>query len=159
MHGLFRVALAVKAVDGGAQLLGGLVLAIIPTTVLTGLANDLLTRDLVGNHDGTLAHHLATAIRDFGNPGTRVFAVVFLLLHGMVKLGLVAALYRQVRPAYPVAVLILTAFVVYELIRAAHTGSIALPFFAALDLITIALVLREYRDLRKRSPQRNLPTG
>ncbi|WP_372495433.1 DUF2127 domain-containing protein [Actinokineospora globicatena] len=155
MHGLFRAAMAVKAIDGGAQVLGGLALAIVPTTVLTGLANDVLTRDLVGNHNGTLAHHLAGAIQDFESPRTRVFAVVFLLLHGIVKLGLVAALHRQIRPAYPVAAVVLAAFVVYEIIRSFHTGSIVLPFFAALDIITIALVLREYRLLPTRSDQQN----
>jgi uncharacterized membrane protein len=30
-----------------------------------------------------------------------------------------------------------------------HTHSIALPFFAALDVVIIVLVLREYRQLKR----------
>jgi uncharacterized membrane protein len=52
-------------------------------------------------------------------------------------------------PAYPVAVVVLGAFVVYEVYRATQTGSVLLPFLAALDIVVIALVIREYRVLRR----------
>ncbi|WP_051386250.1 DUF2127 domain-containing protein [Actinokineospora inagensis] len=145
---LFRLAMLLKGADGVLQLLGGLLLAVVPTTVISGLANAVITRDMLGDPNGTLAHHLSRAVRDFGNSGTRVFAIVYLLLHGVVKLGLVLAMVRKIKPAYPVAVLVLAAFVVYEVYRAVHTGSIALPFFAAMDVLVIILVIREYRHLR-----------
>jgi uncharacterized membrane protein len=48
-----------------------------------------------------------------------------------------------------VAVVVLGAFVVYEVYRATQTGSVLLPFLAALDIAVIALVIREYRVLRR----------
>ena len=74
--------------------------------------------------------------------------MVYLALHGVVKLALVAALLRRWRPAYPVAVLVLGVFVGYELYRATRTGSLLLPFLAALDVAIIWLIVREYRLLR-----------
>src|SRR5919106_1315655 len=65
--------------------------------------------------------------------GNRTFVLVYLGLHGVVKLALVWALLRKWRPAYPVAAVVLGLFVVYELIRAVHTGSVVLPLLAALD--------------------------
>jgi uncharacterized membrane protein len=147
---LFYAAIAIKGIDGGLQLIGGLLLAIIPPTVITGLANDIVTRDLLGDPNGTLASHLETAATHFANgSGTRWFAIIYLLAHGVLKLGLVWALVKRVLPAFPIAVVVLTGFVVYEIWRAAHTHSIALPIFAALDVVIIALIIREYQKLRK----------
>ena len=61
------------------------------------------------------------------------------------KLALVTALLRRWLPAYPAAVLVLGAFVLYELYRATRTGSVLLPFLALLDLAIIVLIAREYR--------------
>lgn len=146
---LFRIAVAIKGIDGGAQLLASLVLIVLPPTVVTGLANAAITRDLLGDPKGLLAAHLQEAAGHFAAGGTRWFAIIYLLLHGIIKLALVIALLRRVLPAYPVAVVVLAAFVAYELVRAVHTHSIALPFFAALDIVIIVLVVREYRQLRR----------
>ena len=52
-------------------------------------------------------------------------------------------------PAYPIAAVVLGAFVVYEVVRATRTHSIALPIFAAIDVLIIIFVVREYRELRR----------
>jgi uncharacterized membrane protein len=46
-----------------------------------------------------------------------------------------------------VAAVVLGVFVVYELIRAFHTGSVMLALLASLDILVVALVVREYRRL------------
>lgn len=107
----------------------------------------MVTRDLLGDHEGTLARHLELAAGHFAEG--RTFAVVYLLAHGLIKLGLVWALAKKVIRAYPVAAVVLSAFVVYEIFRAIHTQSLALPFFAALDVVIVVLVLREYRQLKR----------
>lgn len=146
---LFDVAIAVKGIDGGAQIIGAVVLAIVPPSVITGLAHTIVTRDLLGDPDGTLARHLTKSAADFAAGDTRTFALVYLLLHGLIKVGLVVALLRKIMPAYPIACALLGAFVGYEICRAARTGSIALPIFAAIDLLIIVMVLREYQQLRR----------
>jgi uncharacterized membrane protein len=146
---MFLVAVAIKGIDGGLQLIGGLLLTIIPPAAITGAANVLITRDLLGDQNGVLAQHLQTAAENFANGSSRWFAIIYLLAHGVVKLALVWALVRRILPAFPVAVVVLSAFVVYEVWRAVHTHSIALPIFAAIDLAIIVLVLREYRRLRR----------
>jgi uncharacterized membrane protein len=145
---LFRVAIALKGIDGGIQVVGAVLLALVPASAVTGLAHSIITRDLLGDPGGVLAQHLQKAAEDFAGGGTKTFAVVYLLAHGLIKLGLVYALARKIVRAYPVAAVVLAAFVVYEIIRAVHTHSIALPFFAALDVVIIGLVLREYQKLR-----------
>lgn len=146
---LFRIAVALKGLDGGVQLVLGIVLIFLPPTVITGLANAVVTRDLLGDPNGTLSTHLETAAHNFADGTSRWFAIGYLLLHAVIKIGLVAALLRKIVPVYPVAAVVLGAFVVYEIYRAIRTHSIALPIFAVLDIIIIVLVLREYRQLRR----------
>lgn len=145
---LFRIALVVKGVDGAAELLGALLLAVVSGATVHRLVAEVLARDLLGDPDGSLARHFVAGTSEFVS-GDRTFAVLYLALHGVVKLALVVALLRKWLPAYPVAVLVLGAFVVYEILRAVHTGSIVLPFLAALDVAIIVLVIREYVTLRR----------
>jgi len=152
---LFKVAVTIKGIDGGIQLLGALLLIMVPPTVIGGLANTIVTRDLVGDPNGNIARHLETAAAHFTGGSNRWFAISYLLLHAVIKLGLVVALLRKVLPAFPIGMVVLAAFVVYEVWRATRTGSIALPVFAAIDVVIIVLIGREYLQLRReRSAQR-----
>jgi uncharacterized membrane protein len=152
---MFAIAVTLKGIDGGLQFLGALLLMVIPPTLITGVTNLIITRDLLGDPNGTLSTHLAAAADHFANGSTRWFAILYLLAHGVIKLVLVWALLKHVLWMFPVSVLVLAGFVVYEVWRAAHTHSVALPIFAALDVVIIALVIREYRKLRR---QRALAT-
>lgn len=145
---LFRIALLVKGVDGALELAGAVLLLVVSGDLVSRLVADVLARDLIGPPDGTLARHLVSGTAEFTS-GNRTFAVVYLGLHGIVKLLLVAALLRRWVRAYPVAVVVLGVFVVYEIYRAVNTGSIVLPVLAALDVAIIVLVVREYRVLRR----------
>ncbi len=152
---LFRAALVVKAVDGAAEVLAALVLGLLPSATVHELVAAVLARDLLGPPEGALSRHLLTLSDQFA-AGSRTFAVVYLGLHGVVKLALVAALWRRWLPAYPVAAAVLGAFVVYELYRAARTGSVLLPVLAAVDIAIVVVVVREYRLIRGR---RGRPAG
>src|SRR2546423_13141382 len=143
----FRIAIAIKGLDGALQVVGALILALVPASTVSGFTHAVITRDLLGDPSGTPARHLESATENFLHGDTKTFAVAYLLAHGPLKLGLVWALARKIVRAYPVAAAILPAFVVYEIFRAGHTHSIALPFFAALDCVTIVSGPRRNRHL------------
>ncbi len=143
---LFRIAMVVKGIDGAVELIGAITLLLVSGGTVQTLINDIISRDLLGPPDGSLARHFVAGTVEFAS-GDRTFAVVYLGLHGVVKLLLVIALLRKIRPAYPVAVVVLGLFVAYEVYRATQTGSVLLPFLAALDVAIIVLVIREYRGL------------
>lgn len=145
---LFRAALLVKGIDGAAELVAAVALLLVPGATVHRLVADVLARDLLGSADGPVARHVATVADQFA-AGNRTFAVVYLGLHGVVKIGLVVALLRRWQPAYPVAIAVLGAFVGYELYRAVRTGSLLLPALALLDIAIIVVILREYRLLRR----------
>jgi uncharacterized membrane protein len=144
---LFRVAVAIKGIDGLTELVAAIVLLIVPTAFVQSVVEGVLARDLLGPPDGSLARHFVAGTAEFAS-GNRTFAVVYLGLHGILKLAMVVALLRKWVRAYPVVVAVLVVFVAYELYRAFHTGSIVLPVLAAIDIAIIVLVIREYRMLR-----------
>jgi uncharacterized membrane protein len=145
---LFRIAMAVKGIDGAIELVGGVLLLLVSQTEVQKVITVVVTHDLLGPPDGSLSRHFVAGTAEFAS-GDRTFAVLYLLLHGAIKVALVIALLRHWLPAYPVAVVVLGAFVVYEIYRATQTGSVLLPLLAVLDILVIALVIREYRALRR----------
>jgi uncharacterized membrane protein len=145
-EGLFRAALLLKGFDGAVELLVAVVLAVGASTLVDGLVTAVLDHHLLGGPNGELATRFAAGAERLAG-ADRTFAVVYLALHGVIKCGLVVAMARRVRPAYPVAVVVLGIFVCYELVRAVRTGSVLLPVFAAIDVLIIVLIVREYRRL------------
>lgn len=145
---LFRLAMFVKGLDGAIELIGAIVLLLVPATLVNQLVADVISRDLVGSPDGFLARHLVAGTAEFAS-GNRTFVILYLGLHGVVKLALVVALLRRWMPAYPVAAIVLSVLVAYELYRAVRTGSVVLPVLAAVDILIIIMVVREYLLLRR----------
>src|ERR1700754_2213559 len=138
----------VKGLDGAVELIGAIALLLVPAAVVNQLVADVISRDLVGSPDGFLARHLVAGTAEFAS-GNRTFVILYLGLHGVVKLALVVALLRRWMPAYPVAAVVLSVFVAYELYRAVRTGSVVLPVLAAVDILIIIMVVREYLLLRR----------
>jgi uncharacterized membrane protein len=145
---LFKLALLIKGIDGAAELIGAVLLALVSGDLVQRVIRHVVTHDLLGPPAATLSQHFVNGTHEFAS-GHRMFAIVYLGLHGVIKLALVGALLRKWLPAYPVAVVVLGMFVLYEIIRAVHTHSILLPFLAALDLAIIVMVIREYLMLRR----------
>jgi uncharacterized membrane protein len=145
---LFRVAVLVKGLDGAVELITAAVLLALPQQAVHRLVADVVTRDLLGPPDGALSRHVVAGTAEFAS-GNRTFVLVYLALHGVIKLALAVALLREWRAAYPVAIAVLAVFVGYEVYRAVRTGSLLLPFLAAFDVAVIVLVWREYRALRR----------
>ena len=140
--------MAVKGIDGLIELIGGITLLLVSQAEVQKVIAAVVTRDLLGPPDGSLARHFVAGTAEFAS-GDRTFAVLYLLLHGVLKVALVIALLRHWLPAYPVAIVVLGLFVVYELYRATQTGSVLLPVLAVVDIAVIVLVVREYRALRR----------
>ena len=76
-----------------------------------------------------------------------MFAATYLLWHGIVKIGLVAALLLRRRWAYPWAIVAFTLFLVYQLYRYSHTHAPELLVLSGVDVLVIGLTWLEYKRL------------
>ena len=146
----FFLALAIKGIDGALELIGGLLLFVVPPSAITRVFRSLTQHELSEDpHDFVAIQFRAAAEQLAGSASVRGFAALYLIGHGVIKLVLVGALVRGIQPAYPVAIVFLGSFVLYELYRFVLGHSIALLIFAALDTGITAMVVREYVERRR----------
>src|SRR5665213_4035858 len=125
------------------EVLGGLLLLVATSdsihSVVWTLTEHEISEDPTDTIAGLLRHATDTLSLD-----TRMFASVYLVVHGIIKLWLVVSLLRELKWAFPVALGFLGAFTAYQLYRFAHTHSIALLVFSVVDLFIMGMVWREY---------------
>ena len=90
-----------------------------------------------GSHLLSAAHSLTGS--------TVVFAALYLLSHGLVKMVLVGALLRNKLWAYPWMIGFLAVFIVYQLYRMTFAPTLGLATLTIFDAFIAWLTYREYR--------------
>ncbi len=97
------LALAIKGIDGVLELIGGLILFVVPPSAITLVVRSLTQHELSEDpHDVIAIHVRAAAEQLAGSAAVRGFGVLYLIGHGVIKLVLVGAMFRRIRAAYPV---------------------------------------------------------
>ncbi len=148
LHVFFRIAILFKGIDGLLETAGGTILLFISREDIRHLVYGLLQGELLEDPNDLIANYVIRAAAHL-SVSTKTFAAVYLLVHGVVKLGLATAIWRYRLWAYPVAGVILSLFVAYQLGRFAFTHSIMLLLLTAVDAFIIALLPREYKHLKE----------
>jgi uncharacterized membrane protein len=142
MHRLFELAILVKGVDGVLETLGGFLILFVPLYRLDSWVRWLVGHELIESRDwlAEAARHLLDSL----SLDTKMFASLYLVGHGLVKVFLVYALWREKLWAFPVALWFIALFASYQCYRFTHTHSMALLLFALLDVCVAWFVWREY---------------
>ena len=147
-HRAYLAAVIIKGIDGALETIAGLVIAFAGSWQLYILAINFTAPEL-DLHPGNAAMQW---IRDgaerlfIHTPGG--FVVFYLLVHGLLKLAICIELLRERRWIFPVAAVIFAGFVVYMTYHLTQRWSFWVLSFALFDLLTLALVLNEWRARR-----------
>ena len=139
----FDVTVALKGIDGVLEMVGGLLLLVISPATINRVAAALTQHELSQDPNDFLANHVLKLTS--GLHGAQLFGALYLVSHGLAKIVIVGGLLRQQRWAYPVALLFLGGFVVYQLYRMTFAPSIGLVLLTVFDVLIIWLTWREYR--------------
>src|SRR5689334_524019 len=153
-HRLFEVALLLKGFNGLVELSGGTLALFVPLERVNQLVLWLTASELESHPNDALAAALAHAAERW-SVGAKVYASFYLMAHGFVKLFLVYSLWREKIWAFPVALSLMGALVCYSLYRFTHTHAVGLLLFAAVDVIIMTAIWREYQ--MRRLVQKNPP--
>lgn len=143
----YEIGILIKGFDGAMELLGALFLFVVPSSAINHLTHALVDTELTNDPHSFIATH----VLHFGTElakGHNTFAVLFLLTHGAVKVGLVLALLRQKLWAYPLALVALSAFLVYQGYLLITKASLGMAFLTVLDTLIIWLVWREWKKIK-----------
>jgi len=143
-HTAYLVTIAVKGFDGAVELLIGLLITFAGPDRIYLLILRLTAPELDDHPNSRMIHAIRRGVSGLAS-GQAGFAVVYLLIHGLLKVGLAVALLRGgARWIFPVASLILTGFIAFMSWHLALHWSNLLLAFALFDLLTLLLVINEW---------------
>ena len=147
IHIFFNLSVIAKGIDGVLEIVGGLLLLFISPDRISAFIQVLTQHELSEDPRDLVATYLLNSTHNL-TKGVTMFAAAYLLWHGMVKAGLVAALLLKRRWAYPAAIIAFFLFVVYQLYRYIHTHSSSLLALSIVDVFVIILTWIEYKRLK-----------
>jgi uncharacterized membrane protein len=147
VHVLFDISVIAKGIDGALEIIGGILLFMVSASQINHIVRLVTQHELVEDPNDLIAGYLLHAVRHLSE-STQTFGAIFLLGHGVIKVGLVAALLQRRLWAYPVAIAAFALFFVYQLYRYTHTHSVWLLALSVTDVFVIVITWLEYRRLR-----------
>ena len=143
-HDGFLIGIWFKAAVGALQAIAGFALLAVSQQSLAAMVARWTNPELVEEPHQIFATWAQHGVADLG-AGSRVFVVIYLISHGLIKLGLIWAMLRQKMWAYPWSIVVISGFIAYQLYRFAKTHSMALIVLSVLDAVVVFLIWHEYR--------------
>lgn len=157
VHLFFVASLWAKGLFALSETLGGIAAFFVTKQFLTDVALWVTKHEFAEDPHDVVANYLIHAVQNL-SIGAQNFAALYLLGHGVIKLWLIVGLLRKKVWYYPVAIVIFSLFIAYQLYRYTFTHSMWLLLITLVDLVVIGLTLHEYRYLRRMHAEpRSLP--
>jgi uncharacterized membrane protein len=148
IHQIFEISVLLKGAHALIECIGGLVLAVVSTSAIARLVNALTQDELIEDPNDFVAVHLLSLAQNF-TVATQHFYAFYLLSHGVIKVFLVIGLLRNKLWAYPVSLVVLGLFIVYQLYRFSYTHGFGLIVLTVFDVVVMGLIWHEYRLVRR----------
>lgn len=143
LHRAYQGAIFIKGFDGAIETLLGLAILIAGPQRLYSVVLRLTAPELADDHPHKIIHairHGASGLAE----GPHTFIIVYLLVHGILKLGIAVTLLRGQRWIFPIACVVLTGFILFMTYHLVLRWSGWLLGFALFDLLTLGLVINEW---------------
>jgi uncharacterized membrane protein len=154
LHAGFEIGILLKGIYALLEVVGGILLRIVKPATLDGWLKVIAENELANDpHD--ILERAVEWVTQHVNLSAQHFGALYLMAHGGAKLVLVSLLWSRKAWAYPVAVGVLFAFIVYQLARWTATHSAFLLVISGFDALMIWLTIMEY--LRMRGAARKQP--
>jgi uncharacterized membrane protein len=146
-HRAFEAGILLKGFDGLLEVIGGALVWFVTPALLGGVFRTLYGHEIFRVAGEQVGFHLRAASEKFANGG-KIFPSLFLVSHGITKIMLVVAIWRNRLWAYPLMIFVFGAFAVYQVYRLTHTHAVILAVVTATDIAIVYLTWREYREQR-----------
>ncbi len=147
VHRAFALGILAKGLNGGVELIAGGLLFLVRPATISQMLLFLTQHELIEDPHDLIANYLVTVAGHF-SADTQWFGAMYLLSHGVIKVGLVLALWQRRLWAYPTAIIFFLLFIVYQVYRYTYAPSPWLILLTVLDLAVVLLTWLEYRRLQ-----------
>ncbi|MDP4153371.1 MAG: DUF2127 domain-containing protein [Bacillota bacterium] len=147
VHLSFKAGLVIKGIDGLLEIIGGTLLLFFKPYRLSKLVYTLTLHELSEDPKDKLANLLVTLSHSL-SISTMSFTVFYLVSHGIVKCVLIILLLWKKPWAYPLAIVSLILFIVYQIYRYTFSHSLFLLILTFLDIAMTWLTYLEYKNIK-----------
>lgn len=147
LHRAYQLAIAIKGLDGALEIVLGGIVAVLGAQRFSALLTAWSTPGVGGTPEGHAMRFVRHSANGLAHAST-LFVIVYLLVHGLIKLGIAVNLLRGKVWMYPVATVLLAGFVAFMSYRLTTHFSGWLLTFAIFDAVTLALVINEWKSPR-----------
>lgn len=146
---LFEVVIVLKGLDGLLELLVGIALLVVTPASINHIVRQLTAHELAQDPTDFLSTHLVTAAAHLSRSST-TYGGIYLLIHGAAKGALVVLVLLNKLWAYVAMIVLLGAFIIYQLAQFIHKPGFALIALTLFDGLVVVLTWREYRARRRK---------
>jgi uncharacterized membrane protein len=147
LHRLFQMGIILKALHGLTELILGFFL-LLDFSLIVDLVKFLFRSELIEDPSDALANFIITGLLHVTVKG-RLFAAVYLFIHGIVNIVLAGALMSRRMWAFLSAGAVLILLLIYQIILLITKPSIMICIITAIDVLIILLMHSEYIRLKR----------
>lgn len=146
-HRLFQIGIWLKGIDGLVETICGILLLVVSLETLNRYVIALTQGEIEEDSGDLIANALRHAAERM-TPDSKLTAGAYLLANGLVKVFLATGILRGKLWCYPVALGVLTLFILLQFGRLGFHFS--WPMFVAtlIDIAIVLLIWREYRHVK-----------
>ncbi|HKR70782.1 MAG TPA: DUF2127 domain-containing protein [Streptosporangiaceae bacterium] len=158
LHWTFEIGLILKGLDGILEVIGGILLAVVSPQAISHFVHNITAHELSEDPHDLIARSLLHATGHLSGSST-TFGAIYLLSHGAAKVVLVALVLKRKLWAYPWLIVLLIAFIIYQIYRltAVHF-SWGLTALTVFDAALVWLTWREYQFQKAKRTTLAAPT-
>ena len=148
VHQTFELVILIKGIDGILEVVGGVILFFVKPAQINSFLIWLTQHELAQDAQDLLANYLLKVGANL-SLDTQLFGAIYLLVHGIIKIALILGLWKRKLIAYPLAVIFLSLFIIYQIYRYVQQPAFWLIALSIFDALIIVLTLIEYQQLKK----------
>lgn len=147
-HRLFEVGIWIKGIDGLIEIAGGILLFAVSLQALNSWIIAITQNEIQEDSGDLIANALRHAAQRI-TPGSKHIAGAYLLGNGIVKVFLAACILRGKLWCYPIAIAVITLFILLQSVRLCFHFSWSMLIATIVDVAIVLLIWREYRRIKK----------
>lgn len=148
IHDIFLVSITLKAINGILELIAGVGILIVGHERVLWVASKLASTELVEDPHDNFATWLLHWSSSF-TAHAQTVAALYLLSHGLIKLFIVYNVLRGHKWAYPLAIVVFSAFTIYQFNLFLHVHSWTMGIFTTLDIVVVIFTVLEWRVVHR----------
>jgi uncharacterized membrane protein len=141
---IFRISILLKTLEAVSEVIGGVILFFITPHFINHWGNVLTRGELSEDPNNFIANFLSHSIHHLSSIST-TYAAIYLLTHGVVKLVALVAVLKDKFWGYPLLLVVLLMFIIYQTIQLVHHVTYGLLGLNIFDVFVVVLTALEWR--------------